>query len=65
MPIIHELVLLEIPLQVFSDEEENKQEAAPQEGKFWKLIKEEEQQNKIDPRLASLAKLLDKKENDS
>lgn len=65
MPIIHELVLLEIPLQVFSDEEENKQESAPQEGKFWKLIKDEEQQNKIDPRLASLAKLLDKKENDS
>lgn len=57
IPIIRELVLLEIPLQVFSDH------AAPQEGKGWKIVTEEEQKNKIDPRLAGLAKFFEKEDN--
>jgi uncharacterized protein len=58
-PIIRELVLLEIPLQVFSNE------TTPQEGKGWKIVSEEEQKNKIDPRLASLAKFFKKDHNQS
>jgi len=57
IPVIRELVLLEIPLQVFSDH------AAPQEGKDWKIVTEEEQKNKIDPRLAGLAKFFEKEDN--
>jgi len=59
MPVIRELVLLEVPLQVFSDH------AAPQEGNNWKLISEEEQKNKIDPRLAGLAKFFEQDDNRS
>ena len=52
-PLIQELIIVEIPLQVFS---ENQQAAgaAPQSGKDWEVVTEEEQQEKVDPRLAVL-----------
>lgn len=63
LPIVKELILLEIPLQIFS-EEENVEEAAPQSGKDWEVITEEQLKNKIDPRLAGLAKFFEKKEEE-
>lgn len=63
-PIVRELVLLEIPQQVFSDEVEPARNGAPQEGKGWKIVTEEERKNKVDPRMAKLAQLLEKNKND-
>lgn len=60
LPIVKELVLLEIPLQVFA--EGDNVQGAPQSGVGWEVITEEQVKNKIDPRLASLAKFFDKKE---
>lgn len=60
LPIVKELVLLEIPLQVFA--EENVQGGAPQSGVGWEVITEEQVKTKIDPRLAGLAKFFDKDE---
>ncbi|MBS2968859.1 DUF177 domain-containing protein [Metabacillus sp. KIGAM252] len=58
IPAIKELILLEIPMQVFSDSV-NEEGAAPQEGKDWKVVSEEENKNKVDPRMAELAKFFD------
>ncbi|MBS4207733.1 DUF177 domain-containing protein [Bacillus sp. FJAT-50079] len=62
IPVIEELLLLEVPLQVFSEEEIN---GATQVGNGWEVMTEEQFLNKqelakkkIDPRLADLAKLL-------
>ncbi|MCU9612215.1 YceD family protein [Caldibacillus lycopersici] len=59
LPVIEELILIEIPLQVLGDEDEDVP-ASLQSGKDWEYISEEEQHQskKIDPRLAELAKLL-------
>lgn len=62
LPVIAEILLLEIPLQVFS-EDDHLEGAAPQSGKDWEVIHEENQSKKIDPRLAGLAKFFD--ENDT
>jgi uncharacterized protein len=67
LPIIKELILLEIPLQVFA-EEGTAQDGAPQSGEGWEVIQEdrweemveEQAKQKIDPRLAGLAKFFDK-----
>ncbi|MEK3809057.1 YceD family protein [Bacillus sp. FSL H8-0547] len=59
IPVIKENILLEVPMQVFSDSVEENDQAAPQEGKDWKVISEEENKNKIDPRLAGLSKFFD------
>ncbi|MDK4204781.1 MULTISPECIES: YceD family protein [Bacillus] len=56
-PIVKEEILLEIPMQVFC-ETEQKEGAAPQVGKDWQVISEEDKKNQIDPRLADLKKLL-------
>lgn len=58
-PIIEELILLEIPMQVYNDEDEE-MPASLQSGKNWQFVKEEEidSEQKVDPRLAKLAKLL-------
>jgi len=58
LPIIKELIILEIPIQVFSDQE-HAEGAAPQEGKDWQVISEEEKSKQIDPRLAGLAKFFE------
>ncbi|TWE08940.1 uncharacterized protein FB550_101971 [Neobacillus bataviensis] len=64
MPVIREILLLEVPMQVFCDDVES-DEAAPQSGKDWEVISEEEQSKKIDPRLAGLAKFFDENKSSS
>ncbi|MCU9595045.1 YceD family protein [Caldibacillus thermolactis] len=63
-PIIEELILLEIPIQVYGDEDEEIP-ASLLSGNDWQFVQEEEKNNeqKVDPRLAKLAKLLNQ-END-
>jgi uncharacterized protein len=62
-PIIKEILILEIPIQVFCDDGANEEGAAPQSGKDWEVISEEDQNNKIDPRLAGLAKFFENEES--
>jgi uncharacterized protein len=57
-PVIREILLLEIPMQVFCDDAPG-EKGAPQSGKGWEVISELDQQEKIDPRLADLAKFFD------
>lgn len=64
MPVIREILLLEVPMQVFC-EDFNSDEAAPQSGKDWQVINEEDQSKKIDPRLAGLAKFFDENNSSS
>jgi uncharacterized protein len=56
-PIIKEEILLEVPMQIFADSDE-KPGAAPQQGQDWQVVSEEEHENRVDPRLAELKKLL-------
>ncbi len=63
-PYIKENVLLEVPTRVFS-ENDKAHDQAPQEGKGWQVVSEEEQGNKIDPRMAKLQSLLDDEDNKS
>ncbi len=62
MPIIRENLLLAIPMQVFC-EDASPEGAAPTSGKDWSVVTEEEQSNRIDPRLADLAKFFDNDKN--
>lgn len=64
MPVIREILLLEVPMQVFCEEDTSK-DAAPQSGKDWEIIREEDQSKKIDPRLAGLAKFFDDNDTSS
>ncbi|MCH1623895.1 YceD family protein [Ferdinandcohnia quinoae] len=57
-PAIKENILLEIPIQIFCDHS-NSEDAAPQSGKDWEVISEDDKKNKIDPRLAGLAKFFE------
>ncbi|MGM9925264.1 MAG: YceD family protein [Bacillus sp. (in: firmicutes)] len=59
-PVIRENLLLEVPMQVFC-EDDNPEGAAPQSGNDWSVVEPEEleQEKKVDPRLASLAKFFD------
>ncbi|MGM0844487.1 MAG: YceD family protein [Bacillota bacterium] len=68
MPAINELLVLEIPMQVFS--EKAKDDENLPSGKNWEVITEEqaiqaeeEEEKKVDPRLAGLAKLLEQDKN--
>ena len=56
-PIVKEEILLEIPMQIFC-ESEQEEEGAPQEGKDWQVISEEDRKDRIDPRLAGPRKAL-------
>ena len=66
-PVFEELVLLEVPLQVFS---ENADEMKQAEGKGWSYTTDEEYnarlreelETKVDPRLAGLAKFFESKD---
>ncbi|WP_010282704.1 YceD family protein [Bacillus timonensis] len=58
LPIIKENILLEIPIQIFCDDS-NSEDAAPQSGQDWEVITEDDKKNKIDPRLAGLAKFFE------
>ncbi|MBT2654253.1 DUF177 domain-containing protein [Bacillus sp. ISL-18] len=63
-PIIREILLLEVPMQVFCEDVDS-EEAAPQSGKDWEVVSEEDQSKKIDPRLAGLAKFFDENNSSS
>lgn len=63
MPVIYEILLLEVPMQVFC--EDNSEEGAPQSGKDWEVIQEQDNKDKIDPRLAGLAQFFDQKDPSS
>ncbi|WP_075528517.1 YceD family protein [Sporosarcina ureilytica] len=65
-PIFEELILLEIPLQVYSERAEDMKKV---DGKGWSYTTDEaysahleESKPKVDPRLASLADFFDKKD---
>lgn len=58
LPYIKQAILLEIPLQIFS---EGLKGDAPQSGNDWELLTEENKKERIDPRLADLAKFFDDK----
>lgn len=65
MPIIKEILLLEVPMQVFSEDASSK-DAAPQSGTDWEVIHEtEKKEDKIDPRLSKLAQLLNQNDASS
>jgi uncharacterized protein len=64
MPIIREILLLEVPMQVFCEDVDS-EEAAPQSGKDWEVVHEEDQSKKVDPRLEELAKFFDKSKSSS
>ncbi|MBU8907128.1 YceD family protein [Desertibacillus haloalkaliphilus] len=57
LPYIKEHILLQIPMQIFSEDAEGE---APSSGKDWEVLTEADKKNRIDPRLADLAKFFDK-----
>ena len=57
LPVIKENILLEIPMQIFSDDVSG---GAPTQGQDWQVISEEDKEKTVDPRLAGLAKFFDK-----
>ncbi|GIN57611.1 DNA-binding protein [Lederbergia ruris] len=65
IPVIEELILVNIPMQVFSQEALNRDTLS---GKDWNVMTEEQyldekqKDKKVDPRLAGLAALLDNEE---
>ncbi|MBN6887041.1 DUF177 domain-containing protein [Cytobacillus horneckiae] len=63
MPVIHEILILEVPMQVFCDE--SSEEGAPQSGKDWEVIREQDNKDKVDPRLAGLAQFFNQKDSSS
>ncbi|WP_026692137.1 YceD family protein [Peribacillus kribbensis] len=64
LPVIKENILIEIPIQVFCDDTDS-EDAAPQSGKDWEVVTEEDQKKKIDPRLAKLANFFNDENNNS
>ncbi|MGL4818490.1 MAG: YceD family protein [Bacilli bacterium] len=58
IPLVEELVLLEIPLQVYAPGDED----APRGGQGWTIIEEVEETEKVDPRLAKLAQFFNDKQ---
>lgn len=53
LPMIKENILLEIPIQIFCDDP-TVEGGAPQSGKGWEVITEDDKRDKIDPRFAAL-----------
>lgn len=64
MPVIQEILSLEVPMQVFCEDVKSG-EGAPQSGKDWEVIQEQDLTKKVDPRLAGLAKFFDQKDSSS
>ncbi|MFN4215748.1 MULTISPECIES: YceD family protein [Exiguobacterium] len=61
-PIVRELIMLDVPMQVFGNETDKTQV----EGEGWALVEDQlDDQPKIDPRLAGLADLFSKKEDEN
>ncbi len=63
-PVIKEIILTEIPLQVFCDTDQPVN-GAPLAGDDWELILEDQQVKKVDPRLAKLAHFFDNNDDNS
>jgi len=69
-PIIRELILLEIPLQLIADSPAA--DGAPQHGEGWDVLSEEQWEkameeraaNRVDPRLRGLAKFFEEKDEE-
>ncbi|HSH24484.1 MAG TPA: YceD family protein [Massilibacterium sp.] len=59
VPYIMESILLNLPMRVVNEEARKTMEIS---GEGWELITEESQKDKIDPRLADLAKFFEDKE---
>jgi uncharacterized protein len=59
MPYIQEQILLEKPIKVVAGPNAPDKKAPP-EGEGWQVVTEEDRKNRIDPRLADLAKFFDK-----
>lgn len=67
IPVFEDFVLLEVPLQIYGEHAEKMTEAT---GEGWSYVSDEEynawlqaeKETKVDPRLAGLAKLFDKKD---
>ncbi|MFD3448030.1 YceD family protein [Microbacteriaceae bacterium 4G12] len=57
LPVIKENIILEIPMQIFS---ESASGGTPMQGQDWQVVTEQEKAEKVDPRLAGLAKFFDK-----
>lgn len=64
MPVIQEILILEVPMQVFCEDVKSG-EGAPQSGKDWEVIEKREKTEKVDPRLAGLAKFFDQNDSSS
>ncbi|WP_338469925.1 DUF177 domain-containing protein [Niallia sp. XMNu-256] len=62
-PIIYEILLLEVPMQVIA--ENSTEEGAPQSGKDWEVIHKKDKKDKVDPRLAGLAKFFEQNDQSS
>ena len=62
-PIINEILLLEVPMQVIA--KDRTEEGAPQSGTGWEVIHDQEKKDKVDPRLAGLAKFFDQNNQSS
>ncbi|WP_240375149.1 YceD family protein [Bacillus piscicola] len=69
LPYVKENILLELPIQIFADNVDEKEAVAPQEGNDWEVITSEnsgehrqDEKRDIDPRMADLAKFFDKQE---
>lgn len=64
LPYIEEAVMVSIPFVPLCSEDEECKKNLPQEGKNWTLLTEEGNKDRIDPRLADLAKFFDQNNND-
>lgn len=58
LPVMKERIFVNIPIQVFADNPSDVQ--APPSGNGWELVTDKEKKERIDPRLADLAKFFDK-----
>ncbi|MFO1445790.1 DUF177 domain-containing protein [Bacillus sp. Bva_UNVM-123] len=63
IPVIQEILLLEVPMQVFC--EDSSEEGAPQSGRDWEVIQKQDKKEKIDPRLAGLAQFFERNDSSS
>ncbi|MGY4689719.1 YceD family protein [Salibacterium sp. K-3] len=68
-PYVKENILVELPMQVFAEDIDEKEAPAPQNGENWEVITEEEasakkeneeEESSIDPRMADLARYFNK-----
>ncbi len=62
LPMIKENILLEIPIQIFCDDPTEKG-GAPQSGKGWEVLSEDDKKDKIDPRFEALKDLFNDNKN--